>query len=837
MEKLLIIDSESLMKRAFYAIPNMSNEESLYTNAIYGFTKMLFHIKKKIQPNLMVSVLNSIGENIPKVLCEQKPYIKEILENASAVIYEEDDIDVSETITSLVNDGRKKSMEIYIATADKTLLQLIDDNVKVIYVESGINSLNIYDKEKFIEAYGIEPIQYSDVLALMDSNYLGEKTALSLIKTYGSLEGIIENSEKINSSRIKKVIEENKESVLLNKKLISVNGKEGITLVNDSKDYNEEELTRIFKELNLSSLLEVLGIENIDDVVANEEIKVIDKLDDFKCFIKTIKERIYITYETSNSNVYSKIRVENMYICNGDESVKIDLSSLYEENILETNLLLKEFMENDDIKKVIHDGKNLLKALSKDGTQVNGFDFDSAIAAYLIDSARDKYNLNELINEYLEKNIDEKASSAIKYLSELYVYLKGRIKEECMEELYYNVEHPLIGVLSSMEVVGFNVNEEILESLAVKFKEEIKNTEKEIYDLCEEEFNISSPKQLGKILFEKLDLPVIKKTKTGYSTNADVLEKLKDKHPVIEKIIYYRQITKLNSTYVEGLKNVIDVDGRIHSSFNQTVTTTGRLSSTEPNLQNIPVKYEMGREIRKVFIPKEKGDILLSCDYSQIELRVLAHMSDDANMIDAFKHHSDIHTKTAAEVFKVPVEEVTSLMRSRAKAVNFGIVYGISDFSLSQDLKITRKEAAEYMAIYFDRYPKIKDFLQGAIDSAKEDGYVLTLLNRRRFIPEIKSSNKIVISLGERLAMNAPIQGSAADIIKLAMVKVYERLKKEGLASEIILQVHDELILNVKPNELEKVKNLVIEEMENVFKLSVPLDVDVNLGKNWYEAK
>lgn len=837
MEKLLIIDSESLMKRAFYAIPNMSNEESLYTNAIYGFTKMLFHIKNKVQPNLMTAVLNSIGENIPKVLCEQKPYIKEILENASAVIYEEDDIDVSKTITSLVNDGRKKSMEIYIATSNKTLLQLIDDNVKVIYVESGINNIKTYDKKIFIEEYGIEPMEYSDVLALMDSNYFGEKTALSLIKTYGSLESIIENCEKINSSRIRKVIEKNKESVLLNKKLISVNGKEGITLVNDSKDYNEEELTRIFKELNLSSLLEVLGIENINDVVANEEIKVIDKLDDFKCFIKTIKERIYITYETSNSNVYSKIRVENMYICNGDESVKIDLSSLYEENISETNLLLKEFMENDYIKKVIHDGKNLLKALSKDGTQVNGFDFDSAIAAYLIDSARDKYNLNELINEYLEKNIDEKTSSAIKYLSELYVYLKGRIKEEGMEELYYNVEHPLIGVLSSMEVVGFNVNEEILESLAVKFKEEIKNTEKEIYDLCEEEFNISSPKQLGKILFEKLDLPVIKKTKTGYSTNADVLEKLKDKHPVIEKIIYYRQITKLNSTYVEGLKNVIDVDGRIHSSFNQTVTTTGRLSSTEPNLQNIPVKYEMGREIRKVFIPKEKGDILLSCDYSQIELRVLAHMSDDANMIDAFKHHSDIHTKTASEVFKVPVEEVTSLMRSRAKAVNFGIVYGISDFSLSQDLKITRKEAAEYMAIYFDRYPKIKDFLQGAIDSAKEDGYVLTLLNRRRFIPEIKSSNKIVISLGERLAMNAPIQGSAADIIKLAMVKVYERLKKEGLASEIILQVHDELILNVKPNELEKVKTLVIEEMENVFKLSVPLDVDVNLGKNWYEAK
>ena len=388
-----------------------------------------------------------------------------------------------------------------------------------------------------------------------------------------------------------------------------------------------------------------------------------------------------------------------------------------------------------------------------------------------------------------------------------------------------------------MEAIGFNVNREKLDELAIKFKEEISRTEKEIYELCEEEFNISSPKQLGKILFEKLDLPVVKKTKTGYSTNAEVLEKLIDKHPVIEKIVYYRQITKLNSTYVEGLKNVIDEDGAIHSSFNQTVTTTGRLSSTEPNLQNIPVKYEMGREIRKVFITQEPTDVLLSCDYSQIELRVLAHMADDKNMIDAFNHHSDIHTKTASEVFKVPVEEVTSLMRSRAKAVNFGIVYGISDFSLSQDLKITKKEASEYMEIYFDRYPKIKGYLESVKEEAKEKGYVLTVLNRRRFIPEIKSSNKIVKALGERLAMNAPIQGSAADIIKLAMVKVYNRLKKENLNSEMILQVHDELILNVKDNELEVVKTLVKEEMENVLKMSVKLEVDTNIGNTWYEAK
>lgn len=406
-----------------------------------------------------------------------------------------------------------------------------------------------------------------------------------------------------------------------------------------------------------------------------------------------------------------------------------------------------------------------------------------------------------------------------------------------MEDLYYKIEHPLIFVLSSMESLGFNVNKDMLDDLAVKFKSEIERTEQIIYEMAEEKFNISSPKQLGKILFEKMDLPVIKKTKTGYSTNADVLEKLEDKHPIIKQIMYYRQITKLNSTYVEGLKNVIDSDGYIHSNFNQTVTTTGRLSSTEPNLQNIPVRHEMGREIRKVFIPFEEGDTIVSCDYSQIELRVLAHIANDANMIDAFKHHSDIHTKTASEVFKVPVNEVTSIMRSRAKAVNFGIVYGISAFSLSQDLKISRKEAQEYMDIYFERYPKIKEYLQNIIKDAEEKGYVLTILNRKRFIPEIQASNKMVKALGERLAMNAPIQGSAADIIKLAMVNVYNKLKEKKLKSELILQVHDELILNVKKDEFEEVKKLVVEEMEKSIKLNVALDVDVNYGKTWYEAK
>src|SRR3712207_4417588 len=406
-----------------------------------------------------------------------------------------------------------------------------------------------------------------------------------------------------------------------------------------------------------------------------------------------------------------------------------------------------------------------------------------------------------------------------------------------MEELLYTVELPLVEVLASMECEGFRVDENRLTEIGEKFKKEIETLEKEIHELADEEFNIKSPKQLGKILFEKLDLPVIKKTKTGYSTNAEVLEKLKDSHPIIEKIIEYRQITKLDSTYVEGLKNVIDEDAKIHSSFNQTVTTTGRLSSTEPNLQNIPIKHEMGREIRKVFIANNEESVIFSADYSQIELRVLAHIANDEKLIDAFKHHKDIHTITASEVFKVPVEEVTPLMRSNAKAVNFGIVYGIGAFSLSKDINVSRKEAKEYIDTYFSRYPNVKKYIDDIINKSEQDGFVTTIMNRKRYIPEIQSRNKIVRSFGERLAMNTPIQGSAADIIKLAMVHVYEELLKRNLKSTLILQVHDELILNVYNDELEEVKQMVVEKMEGVMNLLVPLEADVNIGITWYEAK
>ena len=870
MERLLILDSNSLLNRAFYAIPPLTNSEGIHTNAVYGFTNMLFKMKEEIKPDYIVAAFDRKAptfrhkeyedykagrKKMPPELGEQFPLVKEVLNLLAVNIYEIDGFEADDIIGTLAQFAEKNGIEVFIVTGDRDALQLASDNIKVVITKKGVTETAVYNKEAFIEEFGVTPTQYIDVKGLMGDKSdnipgvpgVGEKTAFKLISTYGSMEGVLSHIDEISGKKLKENLETYSEQAIFSKKLATIMTEVPIEFdledIKSQENYNKEELKKLFFKLGMKSLLAKLPGDDLEgeEEVAKIEINEVTTIEGFK-EVLSVKEGIaFISYSTCNANLYSKIELDKLYINYGDKVSLIDFKLINMENSNEAINLLKAFMEDEKIEKVIQDGKNLVTILTKHNIEVKKFIFDTVVAAYLIDSAKSNYPLEVLINEYLMKEVkgegDELICNAMASMKELYEYLKDRIDKEGMDELYYEVEHPLISILSSMEAIGFNVNREKLDELAVKFKEEISRTEKEIYELCEEEFNISSPKQLGKILFEKLDLPVIKKTKTGYSTNAEVLEKLMDKHPVVEKIIYYRQITKLNSTYVEGLKNVIDEDGAIHSSFNQTVTTTGRLSSTEPNLQNIPVKYEMGREIRKVFIPQESTDVLLSCDYSQIELRVLAHMSDDKNMIDAFNHHSDIHTKTASEVFKVPVEEVTPLMRSRAKAVNFGIVYGISDFSLSQDLKITRKEAAEYMEIYFDRYPKIKGYLKSVKEEAKEKGYVLTVLNRRRFIPEIKSSNKIVKALGERLAMNAPIQGSAADIIKLAMVKVYNRIKKENLESQMILQVHDELILNVKENELEIVKALVKEEMENVLKMSVTLEVDTNIGNTWYDAK
>lgn len=865
MERLLILDSNSLMNRAFYAVPPLTTSEGINTNAIYGFVNMLFKMKDEIKPDYIVAAFDKKGptfrhkeyeeykagrKKMPPELAEQFPLIKELLKYLAINIYELEGFEADDIIGSLAKYAASNGIEVYIVTGDKDALQLASENINVVITKKGVSEVAKYNEKEFIEEYGVTPTQFIDVKGLMGDKSdnipgvpgVGEKTAFKLIQTYGSVEEVLANINEISGKKLKENLETYREQAIFSKKLatimIDVPIEFDLDDIKSQEKLDIENLKKLIFKLQMKSLLNKMPelMEKEEDAADYEIIKI-DSIEAIKEIKNQIDENLYIYYQGENETSFAESKLINIYLSNGKKAWEINFSNIdlpYEEKVNS----LKSIMEDEKIQKIIHNAKHLMTILNKSGIKIKNFIFDTEIGAYIIDSSKGKYPIISLINEYLGIDIKEENHGivAIK-MKELYSYLAKRIKDENMEYLYYNIEHPLITVLSAMETEGFTVNEEILDELAAKFKEEINRTQKEIFELAEEEFNISSPKQLGKILFEKLDLPVIKKTKTGYSTNAEVLEKLTDKHEIIPKITYFRQITKLNSTYVEGLKNVIEEDKAIHSCFNQTVTTTGRLSSTDPNLQNIPIKYEMGREIRKVFIPHEKDDILLSCDYSQIELRVLAHMSGDENMINAFTHHSDIHTKTASEVFNVKVEDVTSTMRSRAKAVNFGIVYGISDFSLAQDIGTTKKEAGEYMAIYFERYPRIKEYLDEVINEAKDTGSVTTMVNRKRFIPEIKSSNKIVKALGERLAMNAPIQGSAADIIKLAMVNVYNRLNKEDLKSSLILQVHDELILNVKKDELEIVKKLVKEEMENAYELKVPLDVDLNIGYNWYEAK
>jgi len=867
MKKLLILDSNSLMNRAFYALPPMNNSDGINTNAIYGFMNMLFKMKDEINPDSIIATFDlkaptfrhkeyseyKAGRNkMPPELAEQFPIIKELLKFMGIKIFEIEGFEADDLIGTVSKFAENNETEVFVVTGDKDALQLASDTTKIVITKKGVSETAVYDRKTFIDEFEVTPTQFIDVKGLMGDKSdnipgvpgVGEKTAFKLIKEYGCIEEVLKNIDNIPGKKLKENLENNVEQAIFSKKLATIMREVPIEItlddINCSEKENVLEIKKMLIRLEMKSILAKFKDETFSEE-SKVEVNTIDTIEDMKELFLKKKDRIYIDYILTDASTYSKLELEYLILGEENTGVIINFKDISSKNREESLKVLKVLMEDENIKKVIHNGKNFITFLNKYKIEIKGFDFDTEIAAYLIDSSKSKYEILELVNHYVGENPSEEGNNLkvilSSYLPAIYKRLKEKLHEENMDKLYYEVEHPLIYVLSSMESIGFNINEGMLDELKIKFKKEIEETQEVIFKLAEEEFNISSPKQLGKILFEKLDLPAMKKTKTGYSTNQEVLEKLMDKHEIIPKIMYYRQVTKINSTYIEGLKNVIDEDGRIHSNFNQTVTTTGRLSSTEPNLQNIPIRHELGREIRKVFIPMEENDILVSCDYSQIELRVLAHIADDENMIDAFKQHSDIHTKTASEVFKVPLDEVTSLMRSRAKAVNFGIVYGIGAFSLAKDLKITKKEAEEYMAIYFERYPKIKKYLENIVYDAQDTGYVLTILNRKRFIPEIKSSNKIVKALGDRLAMNAPIQGSAADIIKLAMVNVYNKLNEKKLKSELILQVHDELILNVKKEELEEVKKLVICEMENAIKLKVTLDVDINTGNTWYEAK
>ena len=709
------------------------------------------------------------------------------------------------------------------------------------------------------------PTQFIDLKGLMGDKSdnipgvpgIGEKTGIKLIKEFSSIEGIFDNIDSIKGST-KKKLEENKELAIMSKKWATIIRDVPVEFNLEELEYgnyNTKDILDVFKYLGFTSLIPRLGSLDESEDIVNEANVEISKLEDIDEFINKVKENneLIIKTVTREGNILDK-RIKYIFLSvDGKKIYYVEEDSIYK---------LEYIFTSNEIKKLGYNLKDDYISLKPYGIKLENIYFDITIAEYLIDSmSSTSYECSAIAMKYLTKKVKTKEellgkgvkakkyqdldfeelsshiSQIIDTVKNVMPIMEENLKESNMDGLLYHVEMPLVEVLADMEYEGVKVDKEKLNELGSQFKEIIKKLESEIYEISGEEFNINSPKQLGVILFEKLGLPVIKKTKTGYSTNAEVLDKLKDQSPIIDKIIEYRQIVKLNSTYVEGLLSIINpIDGRIHSSFNQTITTTGRISSTEPNLQNIPVKLEMGRNIRKVFI-SDKGCKLVDADYSQVELRVLAHMSQDETMIDAFKHNEDIHTKTASQVFNVSMDEVTSKQRSDAKAVNFGIVYGKSDFGLSEDLNIPVKQAKEYIENYFNKYNKIKEFMDNIIEDASSNGYVTTILNRRRYIPEIKSSNFMLRNAGKRAAMNAPIQGSAADIIKIAMINVYKKLEENNLKSKLILQVHDELIVDAVDSEIDIVKKIVKDEMENAVCLDVNLDVDLNIGDSWYDTK
>ena len=868
-ERLLILDGHSLMYRAFYALPALTNSDGIYTNAVYGFTGMLLKMEEEFKPDYIVTTFDRKAptfrheeytdykagrKKMPEELIGQFSIVRELLEKMAIDIFELDGFEADDLIGTLSVFAENQGLEVYIVTGDRDSLQLATDNVKVVINKKGMSEKEIYDRNRIIEELGVTPKEFIDVKGLMGDASdnipgvpgIGEKTAYKLIKEYKSIENLLMNLEKVSGKKLVENLTTYSEQAIFSKKLAtiitSVPMEIDLSSIKSKEKYDVKAVKDLFYKLQFKSLIDKIpDSEDSAQEVFSADFTVIDTIAALNKLVEDIKDTMYILFDISNANVFSKMAFDNIYLNYKEKNYLIKVIDLSKEDEEKTINALKVILENNDLKKVGHGLKNAYTALNKSGIKLQGIKFDTEIAAYLLDSAKSEYSLETLMDTNLRIDIKyeghEKEINKVALLKRLYKILEKKIEEYKMEELLYKVEQPLTEAIAYMEAEGFNIDKDMLMELNKKFDLEIKEMEGTIYELSGEEFNIKSPKQLGKILFEKLDLPVIKKTKTGYSTNAEVLEALVDKHPIITEITRYRQLTKIFSTYIEGLQAVIDTDSRIHSSFTQTVTTTGRLSSTEPNLQNIPIRHEMGRAIRKVFIPHNDECVILSADYSQIELRVLAHIAKDENLIEAFIHHSDIHTKTASEVFNVPIEEVTSLMRSNAKAVNFGIVYGIGEFSLAKDLNISRKEAKIYIETYFERYPKVKKYLEDIVVEAEKNNSVTTILNRRRFISEINSSNKIVKSFGERLAMNTPIQGSAADIIKLAMVNVFDKLKEEGLKSTLILQVHDELILNVYKDELKQVEKLVKEEMENVIKLSVPLEVEISTGETWYEAK
>ena len=882
MEKrLIIIDGNSIINRAFYALPDMSNSEGLKTNAIFGFVRMMFKIIEDYQPTHMSVAFDKKAptfrhkqyadykagrKKMPDELAQQLQPLKDLLDKFNINRLELEGYEAADLIGTVARLGEENDFKVYIVTGDKDAIQLASHKTTTLITKKGVGEVEEYNYDSVLERYEMTPTQFIDLKGLMGDKSdnipgvpgVGEKTGIKLLKQYSTIENLIEHTDELKGS-IKKKIEENKELALMSKELATIITNVPIEVkLEDLEygDYNKDDVVEKFKEFGFTSLItKLLDIEGGETTIKEEIDLKIEHLDNVEDFIKKAEEnkKVIIDVIGKEGNILDKRVLYVFLSLDGNEIYYVNEDELPQ---------IKTLLSNPEIKKHGYDLKEDYILLKPYEIELNSMDFDITIAEYLIDSkSSTSYECSAIAMKYLTRKIKSKedllgkGAKAKKFdeiefdelsayigdilntVNGVYPKMEENLKETEMDGLFYHVEMPLVEVLGSMEYIGMKVDKDQLNELKEKFTTIINELENEIFELAGEPFNINSPKQLGVVLFEKLGLPVIKKTKTGYSTNAEVLEKLRDKHEIIDKITEYRQIVKLNSTYVEGLLKIINPKtGRIHSSFNQTITTTGRISSTEPNMQNIPVKTEMGRDIRKVFVADDNCK-LVDADYSQVELRVLAHMSGDENMIDAFKHGEDIHSKTASQIFDVDIKDVTSKQRIEAKAINFGIIYGKTDFGLSQDLNIPVATAKAYIDSYFNKYPKIKEFMDEAVESATETGYATTILNRRRYIPEIKASNFIVRNQGKRFAMNAPIQGSAADIIKVAMVNVYNKLKENNMKSRLILQVHDELIVEAVDEELEMAEKIVREEMENAQSMDVKLDVDLNTGDSWYETK
>ncbi|MDN5323330.1 MAG: polymerase [Clostridia bacterium] len=864
-EKFVIIDGNSLANRAFYAIPLLSNSKGIITNAAYGFTNMLMKIFADEKPDYLAVAFDkgrvvfrheefvqykAHRKGMPDELRPQMDLIKDILQAMNVAIYEQEGYEADDLIGTMVKWAEEHNWENLIVTGDRDALQLVSEKTRVLLTRKGISEMEVFDLQAIKDKYSLTPEQIIDLKGLMGDASdnipgvpgVGEKTALKLLAQYGSIENIFNNLDDFQGKKLGEKLKENKDQALISKKLATIYCCVDMKLTSEDlkvQKPNYEELIKIYEELEFKNLLKnILSEEKAPSKVLETEGEVISNPQKLKKVLSNnkIKELTFLLHHDSTDAYRGKVLKIGLFINGKGYLVNC------ENDFKDYALVLKPYLENEDIVKKTYDAKMAYIFFLREKVKIKGLKWDVLLGSYLLNPSQNDLTLATLLYEYLQKVLDEnepaRTFGSLRGVYQLTGLIEDRLVADNLLELYLNVELPLARVLAFMELQGVKLDREQLLIMGKDLELRIDELTNKIYGLAGEEFNINSPKQLGVILFEKLGLPTIKKTKTGYSTNAEVLETLAEEHEIVKEILNYRQLVKLKTTYVDGLLNIINPKTKkVHTSFNQTITATGRLSSTEPNLQNIPIRLEEGRKIRKVFVPSKDGYILLTADYSQIELRILAHIAQDKVLIEAFKEGQDIHARTASEVFGVPMDKVTKNMRRHAKAVNFGIVYGLSDFGLARDLGITRKEAKIYIDNYFKRYSGVKRWIEKIIAEAREQGFVTTLLGRRRYLNDILSKNYNLRSFAERTAMNTPIQGSAADIIKIAMVRIHEKIGKNKFAARMILQVHDELVFEVPPQEISRLIPLVRETMETAYSLDVPLKVDMQVGFNWYDLE